>query len=67
MIKKIAILTEDRYENPLNRSRYIDNILKEDLLLLKALESAGFTVSRVSWSSKTVNWECFDYAILQME
>ena len=65
MIKKIAILTEDRYENPLNRSRYIDNILKEDLLLLKALESAGFTVSRVSWSSKTVNWECFDYAIFR--
>ena len=65
MIKKIAILTEDRYENPLKRNRYINNILKEDFLLLKALESAGFAVSRVSWSSKTVNWESFDYAIFR--
>ncbi len=65
MTKKIAILTEDRYENPLKKNSYINNILIEDFLLLKALESAGFTVSRVSWSSKIVNWEHFDYAIFR--
>lgn len=65
MVKKIAILTEDRYEKPLKKNSYIDNILREDFLLLKALESVGFAVSRVSWSSKTVNWECFDYAIFR--
>ena len=33
--------------------------------MLSALESAGFAVSRVSWSSKHVDWECFDYAIFR--
>ena len=65
MAKKIAILTEDRYENPLKKNSYINNILREDYLLLTALESVGFKVSRVSWSSKTVNWESFDYAIFR--
>ena len=65
MDKKVVILTEDRYENPLEKNSYINNILKEDFLLLRALESTGFTVSRVSWSSKTVNWGRFDYAIFR--
>jgi len=61
----IVILTEDRYENPQKKNWYINNILKEDGLLLSALAELGFRVSRVSWSSKTFDWEGVDYAIFR--
>ena len=65
MKQSIVILTEDRYENPRGKSWYINNILKEDGLLLCSLKKLGFNVSRVSWSSKTFNWEEIDYAIFR--
>ncbi len=65
MKKKIVILTEDRYENPSNPDWYIQNILKEDFLLLNELTKLGFLVKRVSWSSKSFNWSSVDYAIFR--
>ena len=65
MNRSIVILTEDRYENPKKKSCYINNILKEDGLLLSALVELGFKVNRVSWSSKTFDWEGVDCAIFR--
>ena len=65
MSEFIVILTEDRYENPQKKNWYINNILKEDGLLLSALVELGFRVSRVSWSSKTFDWRGVDYAIFR--
>ena len=65
MNQKIVILTEDRYENPKNPDWYINNILKEDLLLLNELTKIGFLVNRVSWSSKSFDWNSVDYAVFR--
>ena len=65
MSQSIVILTEDRYENPKEKNWYTKNILKEDSLLLNALCSLGFRVTRSSWSSKTFNWDNVDYAIFR--
>lgn len=65
MKRSIVILTEDRYEKPRKKDWYTQNILKEDGLLLNALRSLGFSVTRSSWSSKKFNWEEVDYAIFR--
>ncbi len=65
MSQSIVILTEDRYEKPKKKDWYTENILKEDGLLLNALCSLGFRVTRSSWSSKTFNWDSVDYAIFR--
>lgn len=53
----LILVTEDRYEHPSNPAPYVQNILKEDELLIKELASKGITARRVSWSSTEVNWE----------
>ena len=65
MNQKIVILTEDRYENPKNPDWYINNILKEDHLLLNELTKIGFLVKRVSWSSRSFDWNSVDYAVFR--
>lgn len=65
MALNIVILTEDRYEKPLKKNRYINNILKEDYLLFYALKKLGYNVMRSSWSSKKFNWEVVDFAIFR--
>ena len=65
MSQKVVILTEDRYENPKKPDWYINNILKEDLLLLNELTKIGFLVKRVSWSSKSFDWNSVDYAVFR--
>ncbi|MFY0591274.1 ATP-grasp domain-containing protein [Roseivirga sp.] len=51
------VLTDDRYVNPTSSEEYIQNILVEDGLVLKALEAKGYRVGRKSWSDKEFDWE----------
>ena len=60
-----VILTEDRYERPLKKDWYIKNIIKEDLLLMEALRNLGFSVDRVSWSSKDFEWSSVRFVVFR--
>ena len=60
-----VILTEDRYEKPKKIDWYIKNILEEDGILLNAIARLGFSIKRVSWSSKTFNWSGVKYVIFR--
>lgn len=52
----IVLLTEDRYERPVEGSWYVGNIFQEDGLLTAALERLGWVTERVSWSRPDFDW-----------
>lgn len=56
----IAILTESRFINPKKTDWYIQNVLEEDGLVQKALESKGLKVTRVDWADPN-----FDFASIK--
>ena len=60
-----VILTEDRYEKPKNINWYIKNVLKEDSILLNKIANLGFSVKRISWSSKSFDWSNVKYVIFR--
>ena len=60
-----VILTEDRYESPQHVDWYVQNVLQEDKLLLEALCNLGFSVKRISWSSKNFDWSKAKFAIFR--
>ncbi len=52
----VVILTESRYLNPINKTRYVANVLQEDKLVQKALEEEGLTVTRKDWADSGFDW-----------
>lgn len=62
---EIALVTEDRFEDPRPGHWYVDNILEEDRLLAAALAARGLASRRVSWSRADVRWEGFAAAVLR--
>ncbi|MEC7752678.1 hypothetical protein [Roseivirga sp. UBA1976] len=52
----IVVLTDNRYVAPENPGWYVQNILKEDGLVVEALQSKGFKVTRKSWSDPDFDW-----------
>lgn len=60
-----AILTESRYEDPPERNDYINNVLLEDGLLKSALEELGFSVCRVDWARKDIDWNEIGCAVFR--
>ena len=60
-----VILTEDRYESPKTTDWYIKNILEEDGILINEISNLGFSVKRVSWSSKEFNWSSVRYVVFR--
>ena len=60
-----VILTEDRYEKPKNINWYIKNVLNEDSILLNEIANLGFSVKRISWSSKNFDWANVKYVIFR--
>lgn len=62
---RIALVTEDRYEQPSPGHWYTDNILEEDAILASALAAYGIETSRVSWSRADIEWSSFDAALLR--
>jgi len=61
----IVLVTEDRYENPPVINDYIANLLQEDAMLTKALNTRGIRVARYSWSNASVDWSRYDLAIFR--
>ncbi|MEP1150638.1 MAG: hypothetical protein ABJH08_02815 [Balneola sp.] len=61
----VVILTESRYLNPEKVNDYIQNILTEEELLKKALESHGLTVIRKDWADPNFDWTSTKCAIFR--
>jgi glutathione synthase/RimK-type ligase-like ATP-grasp enzyme len=62
---EVALVTEDRFEDPRPGHWYVDNILEEDGLLQAALAARGLASRRVSWSRADVPWSSFGAAVLR--
>lgn len=55
----ICVLTDRRYINPIIKNDYINNVVKEDQLVLDALLKKGLKAIRKSWDDPDFNWsEC---------
>lgn len=61
----VVILTESRYVRPEKVSDYVQNILTEDGLLKKALESHGLKVIRKDWADPDFDWSSTKCAIFR--
>jgi glutathione synthase/RimK-type ligase-like ATP-grasp enzyme len=61
----IVLLTESRYDRPSKVDDYIRNILTEDGLLTKALESEGLRVFRTDWARPDFDWGSTRMAIFR--
>lgn len=62
---KLAILTEDRYENPKELNPYTDNILKEETLLVNAFKKHDVEAIRCSWSNSEIDWSQFSAVLFR--
>ena len=61
----VVILTDERYVNPQQKNEYIDNALKEDGLVVEALEKHGLQTKRVAWSDDTFDWSTTKIALFR--
>ena len=63
----VALLTDHRYEASIadESDWYLRNILDDDRLLQKALESKGLSSFRVDWARTDVDWSQFGCAVFR--
>lgn len=61
----ITVLTDRRYVNPAKRNDYINNVLHEDDLVVKALEAKGLKVCRTNWDDPSFDWSSTKYALFR--
>lgn len=52
----VVLLTDPRYESPVEVDWYVGNILREDELLASALAQHGLRARRVAWSRPDFDW-----------
>ena len=52
----VVVLTDSRYVNPLETDAYISNVLKEDELVINALEGKDLSVIKKDWNDPNFNW-----------
>ncbi|MEP1034264.1 hypothetical protein [Ekhidna sp.] len=52
----VVILTDERFIDPKSQSAYVNNVLKEDQLVMDALERNGLQTKKVAWSDSSFNW-----------
>ena len=65
----ILVLTERRYEGDGSLSNmpkeYVDNVLREDGLVVDALTRAGLPAKRVAWCNESVRWDACAAALFR--
>ena len=61
----ITLLTDRRYDNPAVLTPYIQNVLKEDELLRKALEKRGLRINRTFWDNPDYDWKSTRFAMFR--
>jgi glutathione synthase/RimK-type ligase-like ATP-grasp enzyme len=59
------ILTDARYVNPPRVDWYVDNVLREDGMVMEALEKRGLKVNRVNWDNPDFDWSTARYVIFR--
>ncbi|MEO9483104.1 MAG: hypothetical protein ABJG47_06645 [Ekhidna sp.] len=52
----VVILTDERFINPKKRSEHIENVFKEDGLVMDELEKLGLKTKKVAWSDASFDW-----------
>ena len=52
----VVILTDSRYVQPNEKNQYIENVLKEDGLLIEALNNLGLKTIKKDWNDSNFNW-----------
>jgi len=52
----VVILTDERYVNPKQRNEYVQNVIKEDQLVMDAVEKLGLKTKKVAWSDSSFDW-----------
>ncbi|MBL7473491.1 ATP-grasp domain-containing protein [Robertkochia sediminum] len=53
----VVVLTDHRYVAPEQTNDYINNVLHEDAIVVKALKQRGLRVERRSWDDDQFKWE----------
>jgi glutathione synthase/RimK-type ligase-like ATP-grasp enzyme len=61
----ITILTDSRYVAPAKTDPYIQNILKEEELVRRALEERGLVVDRINWDHPGYDWNNTRYILFR--
>ena len=49
----VVILTDSRYVQPNEKNQYIENVLKEDGLLIEALNNLGLKTIKKDWNDSS--------------
>lgn len=62
---RIALVNDERWIDPAERSAYVNNILTEDELLERAFDAAGAQTARVAWSDPAIDWSAFDALLIR--
>lgn len=61
----VVVLTDNRYINPTKQDQYTKNVLLEDGLVLKALETEGLKATKKAWDDASFNWSTTKYILFR--
>jgi glutathione synthase/RimK-type ligase-like ATP-grasp enzyme len=61
----VVILTDSRYVQPNEKNQYIENVLKEDGLLIEALNNLGLKTIKKDWNDSKFNWNSTKTAVFR--
>ncbi|MBP7460605.1 MAG: hypothetical protein KBA26_04905 [Candidatus Delongbacteria bacterium] len=64
-IYDFTVLTASKYLKAKPGDEYTRNILTEDTLVMKALESQGYRVNRLAWDDRDFNWRKTRFALFR--
>ncbi len=60
-----VVLTDSRYVAPVNIDWYVQNVLDEDNLVIRALERRGLKVWRTNWDNPDFDWSATRFVIFR--
>ena len=61
----VVLLTDSRYVSPNESNEYIDNVLKEDGLVEKALKNLGLKTTKKDWNDANFQWNSTRLALFR--
>ncbi|KGP63584.1 hypothetical protein EP47_06395 [Legionella norrlandica] len=61
----VVLLTQRDFFAPQDTTPYIQNVLLEDQLLIKALEQKGLKITRTHWDNQQYNWSEARFALFR--
>ncbi|MAD98158.1 MAG: hypothetical protein CMB99_12605 [Flavobacteriaceae bacterium] len=61
----IVVLTDSRYVQPDSKEDYIQNLLKEDQLVVDALEALDYKVKRLAWDDPNFDWNSTQFILFR--